>query len=228
VDESRNPRLVGGHRALDLVNTVAPRGAAAERDWLATPQELLDWAQWSGVIDAREAATVRRSWSAGRDRAGEALRAVVALREAAYDVLSAALAQWSGSPGAATGADRVARALDRLRQQWATAAARTQLVCAPPADPPEPGRGRGVVALVPGSVPALLIGDRLTHAVIDLLRTVDLTSLRRCPVGDGGCGWLFLDHSRNGSRRWCSMADCGGQAKARRLTARRRDLRTAT
>jgi predicted RNA-binding Zn ribbon-like protein len=32
----------------------------------------------------------------------------------------------------------------------------------------------------------------------------------------GGCGWLFVDESRNGSRRWCSMKDCGNRAKARR------------
>lgn len=33
-----------------------------------------------------------------------------------------------------------------------------------------------------------------------------------CP----SCGWLFLDTSSNGRRRWCSMAVCGGRAKARR------------
>src|SRR6266849_4425044 len=31
-----------------------------------------------------------------------------------------------------------------------------------------------------------------------------------------GCSWLFVDESRNGSRRWCSMKDCGNRAKARR------------
>jgi predicted RNA-binding Zn ribbon-like protein len=36
------------------------------------------------------------------------------------------------------------------------------------------------------------------------------------------CGWIFLDHSKNRSRRWCSMADCGNKAKARRFQARRR------
>ena len=45
------------------------------------------------------------------------------------------------------------------------------------------------------------------------------------PPEAGGCGWLFLDQSRNGSRRWCRMADCGSTAKARRLTERRRAAR---
>lgn len=39
------------------------------------------------------------------------------------------------------------------------------------------------------------------------------------------CKWLFLDYSRNGRRRWCSMSECGNQAKVRRLRARRRTKR---
>jgi predicted RNA-binding Zn ribbon-like protein len=37
---------------------------------------------------------------------------------------------------------------------------------------------------------------------------------------DRGCGWLFVDDSRLGNRRWCSMGDCGNVAKARRHRAR--------
>jgi predicted RNA-binding Zn ribbon-like protein len=59
------------------------------------------------------------------------------------------------------------------------------------------------------------------------VRTVDLDRVRVCPLDEGGCGWVFLDRSRNGSRRWCAMADCGTQAKSRRLTARRRATRSA-
>jgi len=35
--------------------------------------------------------------------------------------------------------------------------------------------------------------------------------LRYCP----SCDWLFEDQTRNGSRRWCDMADCGSRAKSR-------------
>jgi predicted RNA-binding Zn ribbon-like protein len=43
--------------------------------------------------------------------------------------------------------------------------------------------------------------------------------LKVCPGED--CGWAFYDHSRNGSGRWCSMAVCGGRAKARAHYQRR-------
>ena len=69
--------------------------------------------------------------------------------------------------------------------------------------------------------------DRLADAAVDLLRTLDVDHLKTCPLVDGGCGWLFLDRSRNSSRRWCSMDDCGAKAKARRLTDRRRRARSS-
>ena len=55
-----------------------------------------------------------------------------------------------------------------------------------------------------------------------LLRDGPLDRLRQCPGPDGWCGWLFLDRSRNGSRRWCSMALCGNPAKMRARAARKR------
>lgn len=47
--------------------------------------------------------------------------------------------------------------------------------------------------------------------------------LKACPGPD--CGWVFVDRSRNGSRRWCQMSDCGNRAKAAAFRARQRDTR---
>jgi predicted RNA-binding Zn ribbon-like protein len=59
-------------------------------------------------------------------------------------------------------------------------------------------------------------------AVALLSDAEELARLRTC----AGCRWLFLDHSRGGSRRWCSMADCGTEAKKRRYVAARRARRS--
>src|SRR5262249_32080765 len=48
----------------------------------------------------------------------------------------------------------------------------------------------------------------------DLLAGPRLERVRRCANPE--CGWLFLDDSRAGKRRWCSMSACGNRAKARR------------
>jgi predicted RNA-binding Zn ribbon-like protein len=54
-------------------------------------------------------------------------------------------------------------------------------------------------------------------AAVDLLRSERMARLKRC----ANCNWLFLDRSRNGSRRWCSMDECGVHTKMRRYRARR-------
>ncbi|HET6739107.1 MAG TPA: CGNR zinc finger domain-containing protein [Kribbella sp.] len=208
-------RIVGGHPALDLVNTVSPRlrGGDPEHDYLTAPAELLTWSQRIELVDLRDVSAVEGTWRQAPELAAKALRATLEIREATYAVLAPRAA------GAAVAADGVKRsegsAYERLMLRWSAAAARSMLI-------PDPGRDRGVAELVVGTSPAQLIPDRLVVAAVELVRTVDLRQLKACPVDDGGCGWLFLDRSRNGSRRWCAMDDCGTRAKIRKLGARRR------
>ena len=60
----------------------------------------------------------------------------------------------------------------------------------------------------------------VVRSAADLLTSTDLERVRTCD--SERCGWIFLDTSRNHSRRWCSMNDCGNRAKARRHYQRRR------
>jgi predicted RNA-binding Zn ribbon-like protein len=80
---------------------------------------------------------------------------------------------------------------------------------------------RSLAAASLGGAPAGLVFARddaivgpLAWAALDLLRGGELHRLKQCPPAD--CHWLFLDRSKNGSRRWCDMAACGNRAKARR------------
>jgi predicted RNA-binding Zn ribbon-like protein len=207
--EDRNDvfRIVGGHAALELVNTVAPRvpgGADDARDYLPVPDELLAWSRRTGLLDEAEADAVGAAWGSAPGTAEQALHATVEIREAVYVVLSRR-----------DQSTEVAAALELLTLRWSAAAARSVLV-----------PGGAVAELMVGTSPASMIPDRLVSAVVELLRTVDLRQLRACPIDEGGCGWLFLDRSRNGSRRWCSMEDCGTRAKIRKLSARRRSATT--
>lgn len=182
-------RIVGGHRALDLANTVEPRvPGMVERDHLSDPAALLAWAQFAGVLDEAEAKQVEST--------DEMLADVREIRALVDDTLAG-------------------RRLDALAERWAAAMGRAKLVPA----------GDGPATLAVGTEPATMIGDRLADALVDLLRHADLSRLRTCPLEDGGCGWYFLDRSRNQSRKWCAMDDCGTHAKSRRLTERRRARR---
>ena len=58
----------------------------------------------------------------------------------------------------------------------------------------------------------------VARAAAELLTAEERVLVRQC--GGDPCGWLFLDRSRKHNRRWCSMADCGNRAKARRWRRR--------
>jgi predicted RNA-binding Zn ribbon-like protein len=205
--------LVSGHVALDLVNTVEPRLPAAGRhEHLAVPDDVLAWARHVRLVDRAEAEAVAGAWAASPASAERALIAVRQTREALAAVLSAHLGQ--------AGSGDMVSELEYFSACWAAAAARSRLNLG--------AAGGAAARLSVGSSPALLIPDRVAHAAVDLLCDTDLTHLAMCPVEEGGCGWLFLDSSRNRSRRWCTMEACGSFAKARRLTERRRAARSAT
>jgi predicted RNA-binding Zn ribbon-like protein len=80
--------------------------------------------------------------------------------------------------------------------------------------------GEGFVARPP-ETDAFLPLHLVARALADLLTSPRLSRVGRCD-GVGDCGWLFLDATKNHSRRWCSMAGCGSRAKMRRYYARRK------
>ncbi|MEU6619432.1 CGNR zinc finger domain-containing protein [Streptomyces litmocidini] len=232
---SFHPRdLVGGHPVIDLLNTVTARNAADPVDWLDAYPRLLEWAALTGHFTPADLTALRRlaaSESAsetesapgtetsapetapetesapgtdsesGPARAARALARVRELREALHDLI-AALAHGAPAP-----ADAVAW----LEDHWKDAVAHARLV-------------------VDGATPRLrttveasgldLLRHELALQALDLLRALPADRTRVCP--GRRCGWLFLDTSRAGRRRWCSMATCGNAAKGRTHYERRR------
>jgi predicted RNA-binding Zn ribbon-like protein len=74
-------------------------------------------------------------------------------------------------------------------------------------------RGGGWDIGVPEPSAATLLAPVLWSAA-DLLVGSQLARVRQCANPE--CGWLFLDNSKSGNRRWCSMIACGNRAKAHR------------
>lgn len=221
--------LVAGHPALDLVNTVEPRLPAAVmvagasttagvtpaspvHDHLAAPADLLVWARHAGLVDPAEADAEAQAWSADPRRAARSLAGVRSVREALVAVLAERV-------GEDPGLDPVPERLAELHAAWVAAAGRSSLRAAPD--------GGDRLELRIGARAGWTVLDRVAASAVDVLTGIGLEALRACPREEGGCGWVFLDRSRAGSRRWCVMADCGAKAKARRLADRRRAQRRA-
>lgn len=73
--------------------------------------------------------------------------------------------------------------------------------------------------------PAAPAEHTMALAAEELLRSPDAGRVHEC--AGTGCGWLFIDRSRNHSRRWCSSADCGNRDRVRRHQSRRRSAAAA-
>jgi predicted RNA-binding Zn ribbon-like protein len=202
-------RLDGGHPALDLVNTIyAQVGGPVEHDVLWTPSDLVTFARRVGL--------------AGEDTPAseEALLTAVALREALDPLLRARLHTTcipGSGPGIQLGSKRVKTAVGEADLASAGRAFEAAMRAA-----------QAAAHLAPGYTWAWEDADplapvhRFTLAASGLLTDEgELARLHCCE----GCCWLFLDHSRGAGRRWCSMADCGTEAKKRRYVARRRAAR---
>ena len=126
----------------------------------------------------------------------------IALREALYRLFDAQ-AQGEAAPS---------RDLDVLNHALAQAPARTTL---------KRGRDGYEWNLDTKSDTALALLAPVLWSAGDLLAGPRLDKVRRCANPE--CGWLFLDDSRAGKRRWCSMSSCGNRAKARRHYHKSRD-----
>lgn len=190
---------IGGHPCVELVNTVAWR---LDEDWttdrLTDARALVGWAMRAGLVRGTDAHALRAECTARPVAAERALRRVRAFRELLYRTLRAV-----ATDGTPDGAD-----VEALRRAMTAALGRAEVTGLTPLR----------WSLRPrtlGDLPAVL-----ALSAWELLQFEDLSRLRQC--ADDACGWLFLDRSRNGTRRWCSSADCGNRARARRHYRRHR------
>ena len=190
------PILVGDDPGLDLVNSRAcPDGRCLE--WLTDPEALNSWMTAAGLRDPTEQRPML-----SRAEATAALERVLRLR----NWLGAFLMRHSGSPLRDVSTDELALVNEELARDdgYEQVVANTG------------GIGlRGPTYRRPQEA----IVQPLARVVASLLCTADFSRIRKCESKD--CTLWFLDKTKGGTRRWCSMAICGNRAKARAHRARR-------
>ena len=205
-------RFLGGSLCLDFVNTVGARVPGSEpgegtqrfevaREWLHGYEDLMAWARQASVVDARQAERLLERARREPESAASAFERAWALREALYRLFAALP---DGTPEEAD--------LALLNRE--VAAARAQQRLRPAARGLEWTWDEADV----GSLDQLVW--RVVLSASELLTSGDLTRVRRCAGEE--CGWIFLDTTRNRTRRWCDMGDCGNAAKVRRFRERQR------
>jgi predicted RNA-binding Zn ribbon-like protein len=210
-----------GVHALDFANTLEPRGGPPPltlpegyelRDELTTYDDLVGWAVHKATIDVATGSALISEADGDPDSRDTILSRALTLRDAIYRVF------WQiAEDGTPSSAD-----VNVIMDEYADATAHATLV------------------VTASSVAwEWVVSDQslarplwpVARSAFELLTTGERNRIKVCP-GPGRpplpCGWLFYDTTKNGSRRWCSMSDCGAVTKARLQTDRRRAQRAAS
>ena len=180
--------LIGGDPTLDFLNTIHDYTREPRRDYIPSFDEALRWGVAAGVLSTAESRRV-----AALDD-GTELGRLTDLRST-LERISGALV----SGRAPTPTD-----LDSLSAAFAEATSAARLHRA------RTGMLERTISTEDAGAAVLRL--RVVDSAVALMTSARVGRLKRC----AGCGWFFVDETKNGSRRWCSMATCGASAKSRR------------
>jgi predicted RNA-binding Zn ribbon-like protein len=195
--KGREFELTGGHPALDLVNTLDWRfRATGPEELLQDYSDVVRFTEQTGLMTEADARKLLRS--VAETKTARVVMEIRELREAAAEVLYTVVA----------GKKPSSLAVKRLEECFANVKERQGLQW--------DGEKLEWVLQATGS-PAELPLWKLTLSTAELVTSEQMHQLREC--GNAECRWLFVDTSKNHTRRWCDMKICGNRMKARRFKA---------
>ena len=196
-----NLSLEGGELCLDFTNTVDWRNDnKRQKEWLNDFSDLILWSRHVGILEEKTAQALSlKAWQQP-DKAKQLYKKAIELREILFHIFSSL-------------------AIERKPEDYNLSIFNHFLVEA---------MGKSCLVSLqdgftwsfcqePDSMDFIL--NPIIKSAADFLVSPDLKRLKIC--ADYCCGWLFIDMSRNNSRRWCNMKDCGNRAKAYRYYHRK-------
>ncbi|HEY3474890.1 MAG TPA: ABATE domain-containing protein [Anaerolineales bacterium] len=195
-----NLGLKSGHPSLEFTNTVNNHASDQPGETLFQYEDVLVWGKRVGLLRAEQADRLARKAARQPKEAARVFAALLDLREAIYRIF---VAQTKGRAPAQEDLKVLNSALSHLTRgaQVVHAAGRFEWQWNVDEDALE--------------APIWLIA----RSAVDLMTSEHVQRVGQCADEDG-CGWLFVDTSKNHSRRWCDIDDCGNRAKQRRYQKR--------
>jgi predicted RNA-binding Zn ribbon-like protein len=209
VTESRADKLplVGSELALDFTNTSSGRGHHTHLEHLRTAENVVAWARHAKVLAPADGEWMLSALSADEGLAMRFLKRALALREIIYALAVEVSARRRAPPDS----------VEALAHIHAACIAKARLT----------PHGAGFVwSWAPQEAPIEAVLGPIALSALTLLTQADLSRIKQCQ-GDH-CGWLFLDTTKNKSRRWCEMEVCGNRAKQKRHLSKLRKAMAAS
>jgi len=185
-----------------LANTRNWRHGPTPLERLHDYRDVVKWMERRAILDTAGLAALERQAAAHPRVAARELAHTIALREDVFRVFS----------DEAAGRPPASGALARLVNRFNDAVARVVMV---------PKAGRLRLRLREGEHLLDIVRVQASLSAIALLTSGHIERIREC-ADDRGCGWLFVDRTRNGSRRFCFANECGNRARQAAFRKRQR------
>ncbi len=195
----------GNWLCLDFTHTLQDRFNSQRNELLHSYSDLLAWGLYMNILKEDEAQQLLHIAEQHPQAASRSLNDAVSLREAIYRIFYTIVEE----------ARPEQDDMDLLNTQLARAMSHACIV-----EEREENHFRWDWSAASDDEKLERICWLVGRSAADLLTSDKLQSVRACAAED--CRWLFLDISKNHSRRWCDMETCGNQAKARRHYSRRK------
>ncbi|GEL77643.1 CGNR zinc finger domain-containing protein [Tenuibacillus multivorans] len=188
--------LLGGRLCLDFANTVSWHDSSEKSQELLTSYEkLVSWSLHANILKKQQSLSLLKKAESQPSKAKEVLQQAIELRESIYQIFS--LVSNNETPSS--------KDLSILNEALGNAYGMMRIV---------PGENKFSLEFFCEEALDEMLPPIVQSAIEILISEKELSRVKKCEGAP--CGWLFLDTSRNRSRRWCSMEDCGNRAKARR------------
>lgn len=189
--------FVGNHLALDFLNTLPVMNGEAQ-ELLPDFEAVLRWFRTAGLLTGRDLSTLQRTW----EKSSRARKALEDLREF-RETLRTEVLSWE------TGSDIQRAMIERLNVLLAAHPLIGRVT--------RSDHGLQMELSLEARKPEDLFAP-LAHEAAKLFTEADRSRVRKC----GQCVLHFLDISRKGTRRWCSMQLCGNRLKVAAYAQRKR------
>jgi predicted RNA-binding Zn ribbon-like protein len=194
-------QIPGNWLCLDFTHTLEDRPSGHSRELLTSYSDFVSWGLYMHLLTDDEAQHLLEEAARHPAQASQALQKAIVSREAIYRIF-----YQISEDSSPAGAD-----ITTLNTVLSETMSHARIV-----------KGADGFAWDWDSNQDIL--ERLLWPVVrsaaDLLTSDELYAVRACAAED--CKWLFLDTSKNRSRRWCDMKSCGNRAKARRHYGRKK------
>jgi len=197
----RTLKRIGGRLCLDFANTRGMHASEQPREFLRTYFDLVEWSHYTGIISEDDVHRLLHEANNNPTESERVLHRAVQLRELMYRMFSSVAVK---SPPKKEDLAIFNKNLSKMM-----ALSKLELA------------ESGFKWNVDGNKESLgWMLNSIIRSAFMLLTSNELNRVKMC-ADKRGCGWLFFDTSKNKSRRWCDMSDCGNKAKTTRYYHRK-------